>query len=134
MADRSRFGRTHLYPAVRFPVQCTTGLIDMTLPVPSLTRPPGFLRALVAHSEATASAYGVVGVGPGTGPEDLSFAALRDASAYHFNVQGPLSLEIAEASAEAAGVAIGSDPSWQPQDWHPDHLQLIRELGQDPAN
>src|ERR1700722_2034588 len=135
MTDRSRFGRTQLYPAVRFPVygldspfpgprwlslfgdppdgsptwvtlsqqsadgrsliqvttharraagnprgyrvptdeqaaeqgrsplenvaaQGTTGLIDVTLPVPSLTRPPGFLGALVARSEAAASAYG----------------------------------------------------------------------------
>jgi hypothetical protein len=32
-------------------------LIDMTLPVLSLTRPPGFLPALVDHAEAAASAY-----------------------------------------------------------------------------
>jgi hypothetical protein len=152
--------------------QGTVGLIDMTLPVLSLTRPPGFLRALVDHALAAASAYSewpvvgwrvdgvpvqvrvwrfaggwtaftdaaagvylsVVGVGPGTGPEDLSFAALRDGSAYHFDLYGPLSLEMREASAEAAGVSLVSDPSWRREDWHPDQLQLIRELGQDRAN
>jgi hypothetical protein len=45
----------------------------------------------------------VVGIGPRTSPEDLSFGALRDASVYHFNLQNPLSFEIAEAAAEAAG-------------------------------
>ncbi|HEX3957445.1 MAG TPA: hypothetical protein VHZ03_12570 [Trebonia sp.] len=152
--------------------QGTTGLINMTLPVLSLTRPPGFLRALVAHSEAAASAYGdwptvgwqvdsvrvqapvwrfaggwtaftdaaagvylvVVGLGPGTDPEHLSFAALRDPSAYHFNLQDPLSIEIAKASAEAAGVPTGTDPSWQRHDWHPDQLQLIHDLSHDAAN
>jgi hypothetical protein len=151
--------------------QGATALIDMTLPVLSLTRPPGFLRALVDHALAGADAYGewpvvgwrvdgvpvqvrvwrfaggwtaftdaaagvylsVVGVGPGRGPEGLSLAALRDGSAYHFDLDEPLSLEMAEASAEAAGVPLGSPESWRSHDWHPDQLQLIRELGQDSA-
>jgi hypothetical protein len=70
----------------------------------------------------------VVGIGPDTGPEGLTLEALRDASAYHFNLRSPLSFEIANAAAEAAGVPNGSDPPWQRQDWHPDQLQLIREL------
>ena len=41
-------------------------------------------------------------------------------------------MEVAEAAAEAAGVPAGSDPLWEPQDWHPDQLQLIRKLGQEP--
>jgi len=43
-------------------------------------------------------------------------------------LRSPLSFEIANAAAEAAGVPNGSDPPWQRQDWHPDQLQLIREL------
>jgi len=153
-------------------LQGTVALINVTLPVLSLARPPGFLKALVARSEDAAGAYAdwptvdwrvdgvhvqapvwgfaggwtaftdaapgvfliVVGTGPDTGPEDLSFEALRDASAYHFNLQSSLSFEIANAAAEAAGVPNGSDPSWQRQDWHVDQLQLIRELGHDVPN
>jgi hypothetical protein len=153
-------------------LQGTVALINVTLPVLSLARPPGFLKALVARSEDAAGAYAdwptvdwrvdgvhvqapvwgfaggwtaftdaapgvfliVVGTGPDTGPEDLSFEALRDASAYHFNLQSSLSFEIANAAAEAAGVPNGSDPSWQRQDWHVDQLQLIRELGHDAPN
>ena len=157
MADRSRFGRTQLYPAVRFPVYglnspfpgprwlslfgdppdgSPTWLtldhrsadgVDGVLVQASVWR---FAGGWTAFTDAAAGVYLiVVGAGPGTGPEDLSFAALRDASAYHFNLQGPLSLEIAEASAEAAGVRVGPDPSWQRQDWHRDQLQLIRERG-----
>jgi hypothetical protein len=89
-----------------------------------------FAGGWTAFTDAVAGVYlSVVGVGPGTGPEDLSFAALRDGSAYHFDLHGPLSLETAEASAEAAGVPLGSPPSCQRHDWHPDQLQLIRELG-----
>lgn len=134
-------------------------LIDMTLPVLSLTRPPGFLEALVRHAEAAASAYrdwpqvswrvggvpvrvpvwrfaggwtaftdaaaGVYLSVVGVGPEDLGLVALRDGRAYHFDLDGPLSIAMAEAAAEAAGVPLGPDPSWQRQDWHPDQLQLI---------
>jgi hypothetical protein len=147
-------------------------LINLTLPVLSLTRPPGFLKALVDHAEAAAGAYrdwpqvswrvggervqvpvwrfadgwtaftdaaagvylSVVGVGPGTGPEDLGFVALRDDRAYHFDLDGPLSLAMAQAAAEAAGVTLGANPSWERQEWHPDQLQLIRELKPDEAN
>jgi hypothetical protein len=150
--------------------QCTTGLINRTLPVPLLTRPPGFLRALVGRSEEAASAYAawptagwlvggrpakapvwrfaggwtaftdaaagvylvVVGIGPGTDPDGLSFAPLRDGGTYHFNLWEPLSIEVANAAAETAGAPNGSAPPWQRQDWHPDQLQLIRELGQEP--
>lgn len=147
-------------------------LINLTLPVLSLTRPPGFLKALVEHAEAAARAYrdwpqvswrvggelvqvpvwrfaggwtaftdaaagvylSVVGVGPNTGPEDLGFAALRDGRAYHFDLDGPLSLAMAQATAEAAGAPLGADQPWQRQDWHPDQLQLIRQLKLDEAN
>jgi hypothetical protein len=146
--------------------QGATELIDMTLPVLSLTRPPGFLHALVDHAEAAARAYrdwprvrwrvggelvqvpvwrfaggwtaftdaaagvylSVVGAGPGSGPEDLGLVALRHGRAYHFDLGGPLSLAMAGAAAEAAGVPLGPDPSWRRQEWHPDQLQLIREL------
>jgi hypothetical protein len=147
--------------------QGTTGLINMTLPVPQLPRPPGFLRALVDRAVAAARAYSawpmvgwqvdglpvqvrvwrfaggwtaftdaaagvylcVVGVGSGTCAENLSVAALRDAGAYHFDLHGPVSLTLAKASAQAAGVPLGSPPSWLRADWHADQLQLIRELG-----
>jgi hypothetical protein len=146
--------------------QGTITLINLTLPVRSLTRPPGFLPALVEHAEAAAGAYrdwpqvrwrvggglvpvpvwrfaggwtaftdaavgvylSVAAVGPGPGPEDLGLVALRDGRAYHFDLDESLSIAIAEAAAEAAGVPLGPDPSWQRQDWHPDQLQLIREL------
>lgn len=142
--------------------QGATALIDMTLPVQSLTRPPGLLPALVDHAFAAAKAYGewplagwrvdgvpvpvhgwrfaggwtaftdaatdvylsVVGVGPG--PDDLSLAAVDDGPPYHFDPHRPLSLELARASAEAAGVPVGSPDSWRSQDWHPDQLQLRR--------
>jgi hypothetical protein len=156
-------------PLLSVAVQCTNGLIGRTIPVPLLTRPPGFLGALVDLQEEAASAYAawptadwrvggvpakapvwrfaggwtaftdavagvylvVVGVGPGTDPDGLSFAPLRDGSSYHFNVREPLSFDVVRAAAEAAGVPEGSDPPWQPQNWHPDQLQLIRELGQE---
>jgi hypothetical protein len=147
--------------------QGTVALIDLTLPVLSLTRPPGFLPALVHHAQAAAKAYGewpMVGwrvdgvpvpihvwrfaggwtaftdaaagvylsvVGAGPGPDDLSLAALDDGRAYHFDPHGSLSLELAKASAEAAGVPPGSPDFWRSQDWHPDQLQLMRDLGQD---
>jgi hypothetical protein len=62
-------------------------------------------QRLVIERDAAGVYLSVVGVGPG--PEDLSFAALRDGSAYHFDLHGPLSLEMAEAAAEAAGVRSG---------------------------
>ncbi len=146
--------------------QGTVALISLTLPVLSLTRPPGFLKALVGRAEMAASAYrgwpqvswriggepvqvplwrfaggwtaftdaaagvylSVVGVGPEPGPDDLELVALRDGRDYHFDLDGPLSLTMAEAAAEAAGVPLGADPSWQRQDWHPDQLWLMREL------
>lgn len=89
-----------------------------------------FAGGWTALTDAATGVYlCVVGVGSGTGPEGLSLAALRDAGAYHFDLHGPVSLELAKASAETAGVPPGSPPSWQRQDWHPDQLQLIRELG-----
>lgn len=152
--------------------QGTTGLTSMTLPVLSLTRPPGFLRALVDHAQAAADAYvewptvdwrvdgvavpvpmwsfadgwtgftdatdgvymSVVGIGPGTGPPGLAFAALRDSGAYHFDLHGPLSLDLVTASRGAAGVSYEEQPLWQPQEWHPDQLRLMRDLGPDAAH
>ena len=155
------------WPALKdVATQSTVTLINLTLPVLSLTRPPGFLRALVEHADAAASAYrdwpqvswrvdgqlvqvhvwrfaggwaaftdaaagvylSVAGIGPDTGPEDLGFAALHDGRAYHFDLAGPLSTAMAEAAAEAAGVPPGADHAWLHQEWHPDQLQLIREL------
>ncbi len=155
------------WPALKdVATQSTVTLISLTLQVLSLTRPPGFLRALVEHADAAASAYrdwpqvswrvdgqlvqvhvwrfaggwaaftdaaagvylSVAGIGPDTGPEDLGFAALRDGRAYHFDLDGPLSLAMAEAAAEAGDVPPGADQPWQHQEWHPDQLQLIREL------
>jgi hypothetical protein len=146
--------------------QGTTALINLTLPVPQLAYPPGFLTELVGRAVAAARARSawpmvvwrvdglpvqvhvwrfaggwtaftdavagvylcVVGVGRGAGPEDLSVAALRDGRTYHFDLHGPLSLQLAKASAEAAGLPLKSPPSWAREDWHPDHLHLIREL------
>ncbi len=155
------------WPALKdVATQSTHTLTSLTLPVLSLTRPPGFLRALVEHAEAAASAYrdwpqvswrvgdervqvlvwrfaggwaaftdaaasvylSVAGVGLDTGPDDLGFALLRDGRAYHFDLEGPLSIAMAEAAAEAAGVPPGADQPWRRQGWHPDQLQLIREL------
>src|ERR1700733_5626391 len=39
--------------------QCTTTLVDLTLPVPSLARPPGLLKALVGHAQTAAEAHAV---------------------------------------------------------------------------
>ncbi len=150
--------------------QCTARLVSQTLPVQSLTRPPGFLRALAELSQEVANAYSAwpvtvwqvggrpakvpvwrfaggwtgftdaaagvyltaVGTGPGTEPDGLSLAPLRDGSAYHFDVREALSFDVARASAEAAGVPVGSDARWERKDWHLDQLQLMRSLGQEP--
>lgn len=165
-AQAAEQGRSPLEDVAR---QGAVALTSLTLPALSLTRPPGFLKALVDQAEAATSAYrnwpqaswrvdgepvqvpvwrfaggwtaftdvaagvylSVAGVGPDTGPEDLGLAALRDGRAYHFDLGAPLSLAMAEAAAEAAGVPLGADPSWQHQEWHPDQLQLIRELEPD---
>ena len=151
--------------------QCTIRLVSQTLPVPSLTRPPGFLHALADLSHEAANAYSawpaavwqvdgrparvpvwrfaggwtgftdaaagvylaVVGTGPGTEPAGLAFAPLRDGSSYHFSLREPLSFEVTKAAAAAAGVPDGSDAPWERQDWHPDQLQLMRKLGQEPS-
>lgn len=78
------------------------------------------------------SAVGVgPGVGSGPGPTDLAFAALGDSEAYHVDLHGPLSLELAAASRAAAGVPLEEEPPWVPEEWHPDQLRLIRQLGAD---
>jgi len=163
----AEWGRSPLMPVAE---QCTVRLVSQTLPVRSLTRPPGFLRALSDLSQEAGNAHSawpvtvcqvdgrsakvrvwrfaggwtgftdagagvylmVVGTGPGTEPDGLSFAPLRDGSSYHFDVREPLSFHHEEAAAEAAGVPVGSDPLWERQDWHPDQLQLMRKLGQEP--
>ena len=51
-----------------------------------------FAGGWAAFTDAAAGVYlSVAGVGPGTGPEDLGLAALRDGRAYHFDLDGPLS-------------------------------------------
>jgi hypothetical protein len=157
-------------PLMSVAEQCTNRLVSQTLPVLSLARPRGFLRALIDLSEEAANAYSawpyadwrvdgrpvkapvwrfaggwtgftdaaagvylmVVGTGPGTEPDGLSFAPLRDGSSYHFDLREPLSFEVVHAAAEAAGVPNGSDPPWERQEWHPDQLELMRKLGQEP--
>ncbi len=90
-----------------------------------------FADGWTAFTDAAAGVYlSVVGVGQGTGPEGLAVAAVRDGSAYHCDLHGPFSLQLAKASAEAAGVP-SSAPSWLREDWHADQLELIRELQQD---
>ncbi len=151
--------------------QCATTLVDLTLPAPSLVRPPGMLKALADRAQAAAQAHtdwararwrvggiavraptwsfaggwagfthaaegvrvSVVGLGPGVRPEGLALAALRDGEAYHFDLHGPLSLEVAAASRQAAGLPDGQQPPWRSTEWHPDHLQLTGQLGSGPA-
>jgi hypothetical protein len=92
-----------------------------------------FAGGWTGFTEAAAGVYlMVVGTGPGTEPDGLSFAPLRDGSSYHFDLRDPLSFEVVNAAAGAAGVPVGSDPPWERQDWHPDQLQLMRKLGQEP--
>lgn len=73
----------------------------------------------------------VVGLGPGAKSEGLALAALQDGEAYHFDLHGPLSLEVAAMSREAAGVPYEQQPSWRSVGWHPDQLELIGRLGSD---
>jgi hypothetical protein len=88
-----------------------------------------FAGGWTALTDTAAGVYlSVAGIGPDTSPEDLGLAALRDGRAYHFDLDGPLSIAMAQAAAEAAGVPLGPDPSWQRREWHPGQLQLIREL------
>jgi hypothetical protein len=143
--------------------QCTATLADLTLPVPSLVRPPGFLKALADHAQTAAEAQAnwsttgwrvdgtaaqaptwslaggwtgftdaaegvyvsVVGLGPDARPEGVALAALRDGGAYHFDLHGPLSLELAARSRQAAGVHYEEQPPWRSTEWHQDQLQLM---------
>jgi hypothetical protein len=143
--------------------QCTTTLVDLTLPVLSVTRPPGLLKALVGHAQTAAEAHAdwatvgwrvdgiavqapawsfaggwagftdaaeavyvsAVGLGPDARPEGLALAALRDSAAYHFDLHGPLSLELAAGSRQAAGVSYEEEPPWRSTVWHPDQLQFM---------
>jgi len=143
--------------------QGTTTLVDLTLPVLSVTRPPGLLKALVGHAQAAAEAHAlwatvdwrvdgvaaqapawsfaggwagftdaaegvyvsVVGLGPDARPEGLALAALRDSAPYHFDLHGPLSLQLAARSRQAAGVPYEEQPPWRSTVWHPDQLQFM---------
>ena len=143
--------------------QCTTTLVDLTLPVLSVARPPGLLKALVGHALAAAEAHAVwatvdwrvdgiavpapawsfaggwtgftdaaegvyvsvVGLGPDARPGGVALAALRDSEAYHFDLHGPLSLEVAAQSRQAAGVPYEEQPPWRSTVWHPDQLQFM---------
>jgi hypothetical protein len=67
----------------------------------------------------------VVGLGPDARPEGLALAALRDSGAFHFDVPGPLSLELAARSRQTAGVPYEEHPPWRSTVWHPDQLQFI---------
>jgi hypothetical protein len=92
-----------------------------------------FAGGWTGFTDAAAGVYLMVaGTGPGTEPDGLCFAPVRDGSSYHFNLREPLSFAVAEAAAQAAGAPVGSDPPWERQDWHPDQLQLMRKLGQEP--
>ena len=143
--------------------QCTTTLVDLTLPVLSVARPPGLLKRLVGHAQAAAEAHAlwatvdwrvdgvaaqapawsfaggwagftdaaegvyvsVVGLGPDARPEGLALAALRDSAPYHFDLHGPLSLELAARSRQTAGVPYEEQPPWRSTVWHPDQLQFM---------
>lgn len=151
--------------------QGTTTLADLTLPVMSVARPPGFLRALIDHSQAAAEAHAlwptvgwqvdgtglrariwsfaggwagytdeaegvyvsVVGLGPDARPEGLALAPLRDGEDYHFDLHGPLSLELATRSRQAAGVPYEGEPPWRSPQWHPDQLRLMGRVNSDLA-
>jgi hypothetical protein len=93
-----------------------------------------FADGWTGFTDATDGVYmSVVGIGPGTGPQGLAFAAQRDSSAYHFDLQAPLSLDLVAASRNAAGMSHEEQPPWQPQEWHRDQLRLMRDLGPDAA-
>lgn len=137
-------------------------LLDATLPVQSVLRPDGFLRALQEHlpkfagqypqwpavgwrvdgaavtarvswfaggwaavSDGVAEVY-LSAVGVGIGPDGLSLARLQDGAAYHFDLKQPLRPGVLSASSRAAAVELEAPP-WQRQDWHADHLRLMRE-------
>jgi hypothetical protein len=101
----------------------------ITVPAPTWS----FAGGWAGFTDAAEGVYvSAAGIGPGTGPEGLAFAALRDSEAYHFDLRGPLSLHLAAASRDAAGVPLKQQPPWEPEEWHPDQLRLIRQLGPDP--
>jgi hypothetical protein len=126
-AQAAEQGRSPLEDVAR---QGAIALISLALPVRSLTRPPGFLKALVDHADAAASAY-------------------RDWPQVSWRVGGqPVQVPVWRYAGgwtaftdAAAGVYLGgrgcvpprADPSWQRQEWHPDQLQLIREIGPDES-
>jgi hypothetical protein len=85
-----------------------------------------FAGGWAAISDAVDDVYLSV-VGVGTGPEGLSLIRLRDGSAYHVDLAQPLVPGLLSASRQAAGVEFGGS-QWESQDWHADHLRLIRAL------
>jgi hypothetical protein len=93
-----------------------------------------FAGGWAGFTDAAEGVYvSLAGLGPGAKPEGLALAALRDGEAYHFDLHGPLSLEVAAASRQAAGVPYEQQPPWQPTNWHHDQLQLVGQFGSDPS-
>jgi hypothetical protein len=85
-----------------------------------------FADGWAGFTDAAEGVYvSVVGLGPDARPEGLALAALRDSGAYHFDLHGPLSLELAARSRQAAGVPYEERPPWRSTAWHPDQLQFM---------
>jgi hypothetical protein len=85
-----------------------------------------FAGGWAAISDAVDDVY-LSAVGAGTQPDGLSLTRLRDGSAYHFDLAQPLGPGLLSASRRAAGVEFGGS-QWESQDWHADHVRLMRAL------
>jgi hypothetical protein len=66
-------------------------------------------------------------VGVGIDPDGLSLGVLENGDAYHFELDQPMHPPVMVASHAAR--ADGDRPPPRREDWHPDQLQLMRQLG-----
>ena len=102
--------------------------------VPAVTNPP---RAS-SQARVKGEKYAAVGcdavedvylaaVGVGIDPDGLSLGVLDNGDAYHFELDQPMHPPVMVASHAAR--ADGDRPPPRREDWHPDQLQLMRQLG-----
>ena len=90
-------------------------------PVPALAWE--FAGGFAAFSDALADVYLAISGSTGS-PDGIVLARLKDARAYHFELDQPLHPRVIEASADAA--LAGCDRSWPRRaDLHPDQLRLL---------
>jgi hypothetical protein len=89
---------------------------------PVLARAWEFAGGWAAFSDALDHVY-LAAIGSGGSPDGLALARVRDASAYHFDLEQPVDVRTFQAASDAAWA--DHEQAWQHSDWHPDQLRLV---------